>query len=102
VSKLEETSRLNKIILNEEINQRHRNGILFMFNVRCYITYGLKDFLFEIINMNRRIMGTDLSDNYVTDDISTRVDKFFTQNMPTNNHPKFGRRFVGHRVESRY
>jgi hypothetical protein len=42
---------------------------------------------------------TDLSDNYVMVEISTNVDiTFFTQNKPVNNHPKFGRRFVGHPV----
>jgi hypothetical protein len=37
--KLKETSRLNEIILIEEINQLNRNGILPMFNLRCNITY---------------------------------------------------------------
>jgi hypothetical protein len=40
----QETHRLNKIILIEEINQLHSNGILLVFNVRCDVTYELRRF----------------------------------------------------------
>jgi hypothetical protein len=41
--KLKEMSRLNEIILTEEMNQLHRNGILLMFNnICCDKTYVLK------------------------------------------------------------
>jgi hypothetical protein len=34
-----ETHRLNEIILIEEMNHLHRNGIILMFNVCCYIMH---------------------------------------------------------------
>jgi hypothetical protein len=37
-----QTSRLNEIILTENMNQLHRNGILLMFDLCCDITYVLK------------------------------------------------------------
>jgi hypothetical protein len=40
--KLNDTLRLNEIILIEEMNQLHRNDILLTFNVRCDVTYVLK------------------------------------------------------------
>jgi hypothetical protein len=40
--KLKETRRLNEMILIEEMSHLHRNGILLMFNICCYITYVLK------------------------------------------------------------
>jgi hypothetical protein len=44
-------------------------------------------------------MGIDLSDNYITVEISTCFEKtLFTQNKAMNNYPKFGRCFVGHSV----
>jgi hypothetical protein len=44
-------------------------------------------------------MGTDLSDNYVTVEISTHVDTtFFNQSKEINSQQKLGKRFVGHPV----
>jgi hypothetical protein len=39
--KIIETRRLNEIILTEEMNQLHRNGILIMFNEHCHIPHVL-------------------------------------------------------------
>jgi hypothetical protein len=42
-------------------------------------------------------MGTG---KYMTGEICTHVNTFFTQNKPMNNHPKFGRYFMGYEYKS--
>jgi hypothetical protein len=48
--------------------------------------------------MDRRIMGTDVSDNYIMAEILTHPETFFTQNKPMKNHLMLGKRFMGHSV----
>jgi hypothetical protein len=41
--KVKETRRINKIIVTEEINHTHKNGILLMFNVRCDLQLAVRN-----------------------------------------------------------
>lgn len=68
-----EKHRLNEIVLAEEINQYLTNDILQMFNLSDHITYVLKRLFFKMTNMKKTIMGSELLDNYATDEIPTRV-----------------------------